>query len=281
MEGKKKAGLLAILCLSGASFAWGGFGMDLGFGNLFGMGNGMHGAPEGSGGIQNVSVETRAEFMQATHEGDYETAMELHEEYGLGGKRMEFATPEILQLTADIFNAQTLGNWVEAVVLQDKLAEIVSETAQSAMEERKAACDAALEENAGEIADLREQIKTAREAGDEETLKTLHEQMKELVPDGCGMGMGKMEGMPPGMEGQPPEMKGECKAALEENKDEVEALREQIKAAKEAGDEETLNALHEQMEELMPEGCAKPPEGRGMRGMPGEGRTVTETPNAE
>ncbi len=246
MEGKLKAGLLAILCLFGMSFAWGGFGMDMGLGNQFGMEKGM-------GDGKNISLETRAEFMQATHEGNYETAMELHEEYGIGGPRMEVATEEMFALMGQIFEAQVAGNWLEAATLHQELVKLTHELMGKGIGEKKAACGEAM--NGAEVQELIAQMEAAKESGDKETAKELHAQLKELVPQGCGMGFVK--------KGMPPEMKEECKAALEENKDAISALKEKIKSAKEAGDKELLKELHGQMKELIPEECAKPPKHMG------------------
>ncbi len=264
MNGKNKA-LLAILCLFGTSFAWGGFGMDFGLGNLFGMGAGHDGGPQGTDNMQNVSVETRAEFMQATHEGDYETAMKLHDEYGLGGKKMDFATPQMFDLKAQIFNAQKLGNWVEAVVLQDKLVE----TVQSLMGEKKANCTAAFEENKDQIAQLQGQIKTAMESGDNDTVRELRGQLKQLMPEGCGVRMGMKGGQPPGMGGMPPQMNDTCRQAMQGNKDAVSSLRGQMKTAKDAGDSAKADELKAQIDALIPAECLGM-QAKGMGGHKGE-----------
>ncbi len=256
MEGKMKAGLLAILCLFGMSFAWGGFGMDMGLGNQFGMEKGM-------GDGKNISLETRAEFMQATHEGNYETAMELHEEYGIGGPRMEVATEEMFALMGQIFEAQVAGNWLEAATLHQELVKLTHELMGKGIGEKKAACEEAM--NNAEVQELIAQIGAAKESKDKETMKSLHEQIKELVPQGCGMGMGNREGMPPG-KGMPPEMSETCKLALEENKDALSALKEEMKAAKEAGDTAKADELKAQLKELMPEECPKGPRGGKMHG---------------
>ena len=106
MNGKMRAGFIALLCLFGAGFAM-----------------------NGNGGMarQELPLEARAQFMEATHTGDYETAMALHEEYGIGGKRMEKATLQMFQLRTDIFEAMNNGDWMGAVQLQDEFRGLVKD----------------------------------------------------------------------------------------------------------------------------------------------------------
>ncbi len=171
MNGIMKTGFLAMFCLLGMTFAFG---------------------PMGMGANEDVPVEARAEFMQATHEGDYEGAMALHEEYGLGGKKMEHSTPELFELVANMFKAQTSGNWIDAVGFQDQIRELAKEH-MGEMQEQRGACKAAMEENEDAL-ELREQIHEAMHAGDRELAKELHEQMKELMPEEC-VGLAKPKGM--------------------------------------------------------------------------------------
>ena len=189
-----KTGFLAVLCLFGMAFAFGpGFGM---------------------GAQEDVPLEARAEFMQATHEGDYETAMELHEEYGLGGKRMEHATPEFFELAAGMFEAQKSGNWLSAVGFQDQMVELVHEQIDAMrgeipecegeegcrkrrpgkLPEMAEECKAALEENEDALA-IREQIHAAMQSGERELAKELREQLREMLPEECeGMQQPRMRG---------------------------------------------------------------------------------------
>jgi len=184
-----------MFCLLGMTFAFG---------------------PMGMGANEDVPVEVRAEFMQATHEGDYETATSLHEEYGLGGKRMEHTTPELFELGAKMFQAQASGNWVDAVGFQDQIMEMVHAQMQEMrgempkceegeecemrkmrgqreMPEGAAECKAALEANEDALA-IKEQIHEAIESEDHELAKELHEQLKEMLPEEC-KGMQKPRGM--------------------------------------------------------------------------------------
>ena len=188
-----KAGFLAMFCLLGMTFAFG---------------------PMGMGASEDVPIEARAEFMQATHEGDYETATALHEEYGLGGKKMEHATPELFELAASVFDAQKSGNWLAAVGFQDQIMELITEQreamhgempqcgegancgmrARGEPPEGAAECRAALEENEDALK-LREQIHDAMQSKDRELAKELHEQLKEMLPEECeGMQKPKMRG---------------------------------------------------------------------------------------
>jgi hypothetical protein len=176
MNGKLAVSVLAIFCLFGMSFA--GFGME----------KGMDGERE------ELPLEVRADFMQAMHEGDYDAAMELHEEYGLGGKKMEHATPEMFEIKGEIFAAQVAGDWLGAVTLQDKLMEIVRGTVQAHFQERNEECKAFMENE--EVQDLMKEAHEAMEAGDMEKAKEIREQLKEIVPEECakpGMRMHKRE----------------------------------------------------------------------------------------
>ncbi len=102
MNRKMKAGFIALLCLFGAGFAMNGDGAAR----------------------QELPMEIRAQFMEAAHTGDYETAMALHGKYGIGGKKMEHAAPEMFQLKANIFEAMGDGDWMGAVQLQDQFREL-------------------------------------------------------------------------------------------------------------------------------------------------------------
>ena len=190
MNGKLAASVLAIFCLFGMTFA--GFGME----------KGMEGERE------ELPLEVRADFMQAMHEGDYEAAMELHEEYGLGGKKLEHATPEMFEIKGDIFAAQISGNWLEAVTLQDKLMELVRGTVQAHFQEKNEECRAFMENK--EVQELMKEAHEAMEAGDVEKGKEIREQLNEIVPEGCAPPMhGRMPGMgmhkgKMGMQMQPP-----------------------------------------------------------------------------
>ncbi len=190
MNGKTSVAILAIFCLFGMSFA--GFGMEKGM----------------DGERPELSLEVRADFMQAMHEGNYEAAMELHEEYGLGGKKMEHATPEMFELKGEIFSAQVAGDWLGAVTLQDKLAALIMENVQAHFQERNEECKAFMENE--EVQELMKEAREAMEAGDVEKAKEIREQLREIVPDECappmrgpmpGMGMHKGER---GMQMQPP-----------------------------------------------------------------------------
>ena len=172
MNGKLAASVLAIFCLFGMSFAM--------FGAEFGMERGME---IGAEMREEIPLEVRAEFMQATHEGDYETAMALHEEYGLGGMKMEHTTPEMFEISGDIFAAQVAGDWLEAVTLQDKLMEIVRGTVQAHFQERNEECKAFMENE--EVQELMKEAHEAMEAGDMEKGKEIREELKEIVPEEC------------------------------------------------------------------------------------------------
>jgi len=140
----------------------------------------------------------------------------LHEEYGLGGKRMEHATPELFELGAKLFQAQASGDWIGAVGFQDQLMEMVHAQMQEmrgempnceegeecpmhktrearGAPEGAAECKAALEANEDALA-LKEQIHEAIQSGDRELAKELHEQLKEMLPEECN-GMAKPKGM--------------------------------------------------------------------------------------
>ncbi|MEW5997092.1 MAG: hypothetical protein AB1657_05910 [Candidatus Micrarchaeota archaeon] len=108
MEGKMKAGVLAMLLLLGMGFA----------------------ADAETVEKKELPIEIRAQWMEAVHTGDYETAKALNEEYGIGGKMMKIATPEIFGLHAEIFQAMKDGDWVKAVQLKDELRELVKERLQ-------------------------------------------------------------------------------------------------------------------------------------------------------
>ena len=172
MNGKLPAAVLAIFCLFGMSFA--GFGMEKGMG------------PETGPGIEErgeLPLEVRAGFMQAMHEGDYDAAMALHEEYGIGGKRMEHATPEMFELGAEIFSAQVAGNWLEAVGLQDELVALVRETMEAHFQEQRETCAAFMENE--EVQELMKEAHEAMQEGDMEKAKEIREKMKEIVPEEC------------------------------------------------------------------------------------------------
>lgn len=165
MNGKLAASVLAIFCLFGMTFA--GFGMD----------KGMEGERE------ELPLEIRANFMQAMHEGNYDKAMELHEEYGIGGKKMEHATPEMFELRGEIFSAQIAGDWLEAVTLQDKIMELVRATVQAHFQERNEECKAFMENE--EVQELMKEAHEAMESGDIGKAKEIREQLKEIVPEEC------------------------------------------------------------------------------------------------
>lgn len=199
MDAKIRAGLLAMLCLLGVGFAWGFWGFE-------------EGAPFGNnGGGQNMSLEVKARFMQAAHEGDYDSAVELNDEYGIGGMMLRQSTREMFGLMADIFEAQKNGNWTGAVELREQMVGLVRETAQGLFPGNGAhemgrgmmphgemngtnECREAMQ--GGEAAGLMEQIREARESNDEEALAELEEELAELIPDGCmempGRGMPEM-----------------------------------------------------------------------------------------
>jgi hypothetical protein len=172
MNGKASAAILAIFCLFGMSFAM--------FGAEFGMEKGME---IGAGMREEIPLEVRAEFMQATHEGDYETAMALRGEYGIGGKKMEHATPEMFELRGEIFAARVAGNWIEAVTLQDQFMELVRGAVQAHFQERNEECKAFMENE--EVQELMKEAHEAMEAGDKEKAKEVRDQLKEIVPEEC------------------------------------------------------------------------------------------------
>lgn len=237
MNGKKSAAILAIFCLFGMSFAMFGseFGMERGFGQEMGPGMEMR---------EEIPLEVRAEFMQATHEGDYETAMGLHEEYGIGGKRMEHATPEMFELGAQIFSAQVAGNWLDAVGLQDELMGLVKETVQAHFQQRDEECAAFMENE--EVQELMKEAHEAMQENDVEKAGEIRARLQEIVPGECAPMKGKMH--------MKPKLSGECRKALEGNEEAVE-LHQKIKEAMGAGDEETAMELKEQLRELLPEEC--------------------------
>lgn len=250
MNGKASAAILAIFCLFGLSFAM--------FGAEFGMENGMK---IGAAMREEIPVNVRAEFMQATHEGDYVTAMELHEEYGIGGKRMERTTPEMLELRAQIFSAQVAGNWLEAVGLQDELMELVRETLEADLQKKREVCDAFMENE--EVQELMKEAHEAMQEGDTEKAVEIREKLQEIVPEECA---------PKKQEHRPPmKIKGECREALEGDEEAI-ALHQQIQEAMEAGDHEAAMELREQLRELLPEECQEMQEkgmrGHGMKGFP-------------
>ena len=184
MNGKLAASVLAIFCLFGMTFA--GFGME----------KGMEGERE------ELPLEVRADFMQAMHEGDYDAAMELHEEYGLGGKKMEHATPEMFELRGEIFSAQVAGDWLGAVTLQDTLMELVRETVQAHFQERNEECKAFMENE--EVQELMKEAHEAMEAGDTEKAKEIREELKEILPEECAKPGKRMHKRERGMQMQPP-----------------------------------------------------------------------------
>ena len=151
-----------MFCLLGMTFAFG---------------------PMEMGAHVDVPAETRAEFMEATHVGDYETAVALHEEYGLGGKRMEHSTPELFELVANMFKAQMSGDWMGAVEFQDQIMELAKEHREG-MHKQRQECKAALEENEAAL-ELRMQIHDAVQSGDQERAEELQGQLKEVLPEGC------------------------------------------------------------------------------------------------
>lgn len=118
MGSKAKAGFLAMLCLLGMGFAWDGEAMKTGMGK------------------EEIPLEVKAQFLQANVEGDYETAMALHEEYGLGGRRMKMADEEIFSLRADMFGAIIAGDYEEAVLLREQLHELVHAKLKELMGEK-------------------------------------------------------------------------------------------------------------------------------------------------
>jgi len=118
MGSKAKAGFLAMLCLLGMGFAWDGEAMKMGMGK------------------EEIPLEVKARFLQANVEGDYETAMALHEEYGLGGRRMKLADEEIFSLRADMFGEIIAGNYEQAVLLREQLHGLIHEKMQELMGER-------------------------------------------------------------------------------------------------------------------------------------------------
>ncbi|MCP4647600.1 MAG: hypothetical protein GY852_07680 [bacterium] len=176
MNGKLAVSVLAIFCLFGMTFA--GFGVE----------------KEMEGEREELPLEVRADFMQAMHEGDYDAAVELHEEYGIGGKKMEHATPEMFELRGEIFSAKVAGDWLEAVTLQDTLRELVKETVQAHIQERNEECKAFMENE--EVQELMKEAHEAMESGDKEKAKEIREELKEILPEECakpGMRMHKRE----------------------------------------------------------------------------------------
>lgn len=185
MEGKRKAGLITMLCLLGVGFACGGHGFADG-GVQF--------------GAQNVSLEVKAQFMQATHEGDYDLAMELHDEYGIGGMRFEQSTEEMFGLMAQIFEAQKLGDWTGAVELQEQMAGLargamqgfapgngMPEMGHGAMRPQMNGTNEECREamQGEEAAGLMEQIREARESGSVDEVAELEGELAELIPEEC------------------------------------------------------------------------------------------------
>ena len=118
MGSKAKAGFLAMLCLLGMGFAWDGEAMKMGTGK------------------EDIPLEAKAQFLQANVEGDYETAMALHGEYGLGGRRMKLADEEIFSLRAGMFGEIIAGNYEQAVLLREQLHGLIHGKMQELMGER-------------------------------------------------------------------------------------------------------------------------------------------------
>ena len=181
-----------MFCLLELSFAWGPFEI---------------------GANEDVPLEARVDFMQATHEGDYEAALELHEEYGLGGKKMEQATPELFELVSSMFQAQLSGDWFSAVGFQDRMMEHIrthakemhrpipkcEEGADHGMHKQRRApegaaeCQEAIEANEDALA-IRGQIHEAMQSQDLELAKELHQQLQKILPEEC-KGMQQPRGM--------------------------------------------------------------------------------------
>ena len=151
MENKTKAGVLAMLCILGMGFAWGPMGgmagkmiPDSWEGPPGGMAVGElpeEGVPPDSwegprGGMMgDIPLEVKAQFMQAEVEGDYEAAVALHEEHGIGGRMMRSADEEVFALRAEMFGAMLAGDYEQAVLLREEMRDLVHEKMQELMPE--------------------------------------------------------------------------------------------------------------------------------------------------
>ncbi len=101
-------GVLAMLGLLGAVFAFGGAGF------------GKQMLEKG----EEISKELQIEFMKAMHEGDYASAKALNEEYGLGGRMVEFASEEMFSIHSQIKSALKAGDYELAYELREQAQEL-------------------------------------------------------------------------------------------------------------------------------------------------------------
>ncbi|MFA5108186.1 MAG: hypothetical protein WC492_01485 [Candidatus Micrarchaeia archaeon] len=119
---KYTAALAVILGFAGLALAFGGLGY---FGD-FGYNS------------NSVSIEVKAQFLQAMFEGNWDVVSALHKQYGLGGKRFDSMTQEEFEkmhtqqiktfdLEGQIHDAITAKDYQTAVNLQEQLATLVKE----------------------------------------------------------------------------------------------------------------------------------------------------------
>ena len=110
---------------------------------------------------------------------------------------------------------------------------------RGAMNEQREVCHAYF--TSEEATALRDEMHAAIEAGDEDKITELKEQMMENAPEGC-------------RPRKPPRQENEvCKAYF--TSEEISELRAEIKEAIETGDREKVMELKEQIMENAPEGC--------------------------
>ncbi|MCC7569778.1 hypothetical protein KO465_00345 [Candidatus Micrarchaeota archaeon] len=96
-------GIFAVLCLAGAAFAINS---------------------EALKNSERAPKEAQIELMKAMHEGDFATAKQIHEEFGIGNRKMAGANQEIFDLRVQMKDAINKGNYELAYEIKQELREI-------------------------------------------------------------------------------------------------------------------------------------------------------------
>lgn len=248
MDGKIIAGAAALVVLFSAGFAFFGMGTpDGAFHDGQGMGF-MRGMPPGNGTMGEPMMEGE-EFPPC--DGDECPGMPPTR-YGVPRGNWSMEAPPCF---AD-GNSSMDCNRMHAGMNASEVPEMREE------------CKEAMEGE--EVSSLMEDIRSAMQERDFEYAKELREEMGELMPDGCmptGYGMpGRMNAPGSGarqMHGMPEE----CRESLES--EEVSSLVEELHSALESGDTGLATELKEEIEGLMPDGCAGFPLAHGIGGARG------------
>lgn len=128
----KAMGFASLLLLAIVGVAYAATPNMLGNGKGFAKGNSGLEAPNAVNGNANGNGMRAAsqypaefaQFQQAIADNNYALALELHEQYGFGGRMFDSLTPEAFALKSQLHNALQSGDAAKAAKIRQQLSDL-------------------------------------------------------------------------------------------------------------------------------------------------------------